>query len=62
MIDSGISSKSSMASIFVLAYFLFGLELRHIEASKATPITLQESVVATLLAIVIVVEAFDVNG
>lgn len=98
MIDSGISAKSSMASMFgvaamfllpsllvtgdnlfatttnsivalymavvpmFLGYLLFGLGLRHIEASKATLITLLEPVVATLLAIVIVGEAFDVNS
>lgn len=98
MIDSGISSKSSMASMFGVAaifllpslfitgdnlfatttnaavalymavvpmffgYLLFGLGLRHIEASKATLITLLEPVVATLLAITIVGETFDANG
>jgi DME family drug/metabolite transporter len=98
MIDSGISSKSSMAGMFGVAaifllpsllvtggdlfatvtnsvvvlylaivpmfigYLLFGLGLRHIEASKATLITLLEPVVATLLAILIVGEAFDIEG
>jgi DME family drug/metabolite transporter len=98
MINSGISSKSSMASMFgvaaifllpslfftgenlfstttngvvalymaavpmFLGYLLFGLGLRHIEASKATLITLLEPVVATILAIVIVGEVFDTNG
>lgn len=98
MIDSGISSKSSMASMFgvaaifllpslfftgenlfstttngvvalymavvpmFLGYLLFGLGLRHIEASKATLITLLEPVVATLLAIIVVGEVFDTSG
>ena len=98
MIDSGISSKSSIAGMFGVAaifllpsllvtggdllatvtnsvvvlylaivpmfigYLLFGLGLRHIEASKATLITLLEPVVATLLAIIIVGEAFDIEG
>ena len=98
MIDSGICSESSMASMFGVAaifllpslfftggnlfsttingvvalymavvpmfvgYLLFGLGLRHIEASKATLITLLEPVVATILAIVIVGEVFDTKG
>jgi DME family drug/metabolite transporter len=45
-----------------IGYLLFGLGLRHIEASKATLITLLEPVVATLLAIIIVGEAFDIEG
>ena len=98
LIDRGISSQSSMASMFgvaavfllpslfftgdnlfatttnavvaiymavvpmFLGYLLFGFGLRHIEASKATLITLLEPVVATLLAITIVGETFDANG
>ena len=98
MIDSGINSNSSMASMFgfsallllpslfftgdnlfatstnsavalymaivpmFLGYLLFGDGLRHIEASKITLITLLEPVVATLLAVVIVGEVFDIKG
>lgn len=98
MIEDGISSKSSVASMFGIAamlllpslfftgdnlfasttnsavalymavvpmffgYLLFGLGLQHIDASRATLITLLEPVVATLLAIVIVGEMFDFNG
>ena len=98
MINTGISSKSSMASMFgfaailllpslivtgdnlfatttnsvvalymaiapmYLGYIMFGRGLRHIEASTATLITLLEPLIATLLAIIIVGEVFDIQG
>jgi len=45
-----------------LGYLLFGLGLRSMDASKATLITLLEPVIATLLAIYIVGEMFDIYG
>lgn len=45
-----------------LGYLLFGLGLRSMEASKATLITLLEPVIATLFAIYIIGEAFDIYG
>ncbi|WP_289028944.1 EamA family transporter [uncultured Paraglaciecola sp.] len=98
MIDQGISSNASMASMFGFAsvlllpsllitgdnlfatptntavsiymavvpmfigYLLFGYGLRHIEASKATLITLLEPVLATLLAVIVVGEKFNSWG
>ncbi|MEP2653365.1 MAG: EamA family transporter [Paraglaciecola sp.] len=98
IIDQGISSNASMASMFGLAsvlllpsllitgdnlfatptntavsiymavvpmfigYLLFGYGLRHIEASKATLITLLEPVLATLLAVIVVGEKFNSWG
>ncbi|WED23678.1 EamA family transporter [Vibrio sp. JC009] len=94
MIEKGISSNSSMASMFGIAalfllpslmltgdnlltgpvntavaiymavipmflgYICFGFALRHIEASKATLITLLEPAIATIFAITIVGEKF----
>ncbi|WP_461537039.1 DMT family transporter [Spongorhabdus nitratireducens] len=98
MIDSGISSESSMAGMFGIAalillptlfftgddlfasttntvvvlymavipmftgYLLFSYGLQHLEASRATLITLLEPVVATFLAVIIVKEAFSAVG
>ncbi|MEO9944868.1 EamA family transporter [Paraglaciecola sp.] len=98
MIDQGISSNASMASMFGFAsvlllpslfitgdnlfatptntvvsiymavvpmfigYLLFGYGLRHIEASKATLLTLLEPVLATLLAVIVVGEKFNSWG
>lgn len=45
-----------------LGYLLFGYALKHIEASRATLITLLEPVMATLFAIGIVGESFSATG
>jgi DME family drug/metabolite transporter len=45
-----------------LGYLLFGQALRVIEASRATLITLLEPIVATILAIIIIGEAFSPIG
>lgn len=45
-----------------LGYLLFGFGLNHVDASKATLITLIEPLVATVLAIVIIGEKFKVIG
>ena len=45
-----------------LGYLLFGQALKVIEASRATLITLLEPIVATILAIIIIGEAFSPIG
>jgi DME family drug/metabolite transporter len=59
--NSAVALYMAVVPMF-FGYFLFGLGLQHIDASRATLITLLEPVVATLLAIVIVGEIFDFNG
>lgn len=67
--DNLFATTTHLAVAFYMAivpmfigYLLFALGLRHVEASKATLITLFEPVVATLLAIIILGETFDING
>lgn len=43
-------------------YLLFGYGLRHLEVSSATLITLLEPAIATLLAVIVIGEVFDLIG
>lgn len=57
----GITAYLAVGPMFV-AYLLFGAGLRWVRSSTATVITLIEPAVATLLAVAIVGERFDVVG
>ena len=62
------SSTNALVSLYMaiipmfLGYLLFGFGLNHIDASKATLITLIEPLVATILAVLIIGERFKAIG
>ncbi|WP_375749338.1 DMT family transporter [Vibrio sp. HN007] len=60
-INIAVAVYMAIVPMFV-GYMLFGFGLKHIEASKATLITLLEPAVATLLAIWVVGETFSIVG
>lgn len=57
----GVSLYIGMIPMFI-GYLLFGFGLNFIDASKATLITLIEPLVATILAVLVVGETFDMVG
>lgn len=57
----GITAYLAIGPMFI-AYLLFGAGLRWVRSSTATVITLIEPAVATVLAVVVVGERFDVVG
>ncbi|WP_239024074.1 DMT family transporter [Paraglaciecola marina] len=59
--NTAVSIYMAVVPMFI-GYLLFGYGLRHIEASKATLITLLEPVLATLLAVIVVGEKFNSWG